>query len=316
MPKVSVIVPVYGVESCLDKCVESILHQTYSDWELLLVDDGSPDKCGVMCDEWAKRDKRIKVFHKKNEGVSSARNLGLEKAEGTWVTFVDADDSIGPETLEKCALFFESADVIRFSTRFVYSEDGKKFRDFVLPALSQEDYISRIIARETILGVWGGVYLRKVFVEHNIKFDKSLVNGEDWVVLLQLILLAKKIAILPDTLYLYNKTNENSCTYTFNFKKSFSVIRALDKINELLKEEGGACFEKSVSRAKCELGYNFYASVISKSYKVSKEELEKYSALIGITKNDIRIGAHTIKERVFLMCFCNRLGQMVLKLFI
>lgn len=313
-PKVSVIVPVYGVEACLDKCVESILQQTYSDWELILVDDGSPDRSGVLCDEWAERDKRIKVFHKENGGVSSARNLGIEKAEGTWITFVDADDAIGPDTLEKCSKYFDIADVIRFSMKFIYSEDGKEFKDYIIPTLTHEEYLSRIVARETILGVCGGFYLRKTFVENNIKFDKNLVNGEDWVVLLQLVLLANDVAILPDTLYLYNKTNENSCTYTSSFTKSFSAIRALDKICSLLKEDGKTGFENSISRAKCELGYNFYASIILRSYKVSKEEINKYTKLIGITRKDIRNGSHSLKERVFLLFFCNRLGQTILKI--
>lgn len=313
MPKVSVIVPVYGVEACLDKCVESILHQTFSDWELILVDDGSPDRSGALCDEWAERDSRIKVFHKENGGVSSARNLGIEKAEGTWITFVDADDAIRAETLEKCASYFDKADVIRFSMKFVYSEDGKEFKDYVIPKLTHEEYLSRIVARETILGVCGGFYLRKTFVENNIKFDKSLVNGEDWVVLLQLVLLANDVSIMPDTLYLYNKTNENSCTYTFSFKKSLSAIRALDIISSLLRKAGKKGFENAISRAKCELGYNFYANIILRTNKVSKEEINKYTKLIGITIKDIRKGAHSLKERVFLLCFCNRIGQTILK---
>lgn len=313
MPKVSVIVPVYGVEACLDKCVESILHQTYSDWELLLIDDGSPDRSGAICDAWAKRDERVRVFHKENGGVSSARNLGIEKAEGTWITFVDADDSIGLETIEKCARHFEKADVVRFSMKFVYSEDGNNFKDFVLPTFSHEEYICKIIARETILGVCGGVYKRCLFVENNMRFDESLVNGEDWLVLLQLVLLAKEIVILPDTLYLYNKTNENSCTYTSSFKKSFSAIEALDKIIGLLKEKRNRNFEISISRAKCELGYNFYASIFLRTYKVSKEEINKYTELLGITGKNIEEGAHSLKERVFLLCLSNRLGQNILK---
>ncbi|MDE6807819.1 MAG: glycosyltransferase family 2 protein, partial [Prevotella sp.] len=100
MPKVSVIVPVYKAEKYLDRCVESILAQTYSEWELLLVDDGSPDKSGELCDIWSKKDSRIKVFHKENGGVSSARNLGIELAKGEWITFVDSDDWVDEKYLE------------------------------------------------------------------------------------------------------------------------------------------------------------------------------------------------------------------------
>ena len=90
--KVSIIVPVYNVEKYLDKCIESIVNQTYRNIEIILVDDGSPDKCPEICNEWAKKDDRIKVIHKENGGLSSARNAALEIAQGDYITFVDSDD--------------------------------------------------------------------------------------------------------------------------------------------------------------------------------------------------------------------------------
>lgn len=98
---VSVIVPVYKVEKYLKKCVESIRQQSYSNLEIILVDDGSPDKCGQMCDEFAKGDSRIKVLHKKNGGLADARNAGIEKASGEYLLFVDSDDWIHPMLVEK-----------------------------------------------------------------------------------------------------------------------------------------------------------------------------------------------------------------------
>ena len=97
---ISVIVPVYNVEKYLDRCVKSILSQSFSDFELLLVDDGSPDRCGEMCDEYAKGDSRIKAFHKRNGGLSDARNFGIEKALGEYLMFVDSDDYIHEQMLE------------------------------------------------------------------------------------------------------------------------------------------------------------------------------------------------------------------------
>ena len=94
MPIMSVIVPVYNTEQYLHRCIDSILTQTYTDFELLLIDDGSKDKSGDICDEYALKDSRIRVFHKENGGVSSARNLGLDNAAGEWITFVDSDDWI------------------------------------------------------------------------------------------------------------------------------------------------------------------------------------------------------------------------------
>ena len=107
---VSVIVPVYKAEKWLHRCVDSILAQTMEDFELLLIDDGSPDRSGEICDEYAAKDSRVRVFHKENGGVSSARNLGLDNAQGEWISFVDADDIL-PEKALSDFLEFASCDV-------------------------------------------------------------------------------------------------------------------------------------------------------------------------------------------------------------
>ena len=100
-PEVSIIVPVYKVEDYLERCVKSILAQTYTDFELILVDDGSPDRCGEMCDVFAKEDPRIRVIHKKNGGLSDARNVGMDRARGQYLFFVDSDDYIHEQSIEK-----------------------------------------------------------------------------------------------------------------------------------------------------------------------------------------------------------------------
>lgn len=101
-PEISIIVPVYQVEKYLNECIDSILAQTFTDFELILVDDGSPDNCPALCDAAAKRDSRVRVIHKQNGGVSTARNAGLDAAQGNWIAFVDSDDTVEPEYLEKC----------------------------------------------------------------------------------------------------------------------------------------------------------------------------------------------------------------------
>ena len=103
-PKISVIVPVYNVQKYLSRCIDSILAQTFTDFELLLINDGSKDNSGKMCDEYAKKDTRIHVFHKENGGVSSARNLGLENVQGEWITFIDSDDYLNINFLSNCKL--------------------------------------------------------------------------------------------------------------------------------------------------------------------------------------------------------------------
>ena len=100
MPLISIIIPIYNAEDTLNRCICSILNQTFYDWELLLIDDGSTDLSGELCDEYASKDQRIKVFHKKNGGVSSARNVGLDYAKGEWITFCDSDDFVCPNWLK------------------------------------------------------------------------------------------------------------------------------------------------------------------------------------------------------------------------
>ena len=100
MPTISVIVPVYNVEKYIHRCVDSILDQTFTDFELILVDDGSPDNCPAICDEYAAKDSRVRVIHQKNQGQAAARNYGVSMAKGAWISFVDSDDMIASKTLE------------------------------------------------------------------------------------------------------------------------------------------------------------------------------------------------------------------------
>lgn len=115
--KVSVIIPVYKVEKYLDRCMESVVRQTYKNIEIILVDDGSPDNCPQMCDEWAKKDNRIKIIHKKNSGQADARNQGMKISTGEYICFVDSDDYIDRTEIEKCInnAVRNSSDVVIFS---------------------------------------------------------------------------------------------------------------------------------------------------------------------------------------------------------
>ena len=126
--KFSVIVPVYGVEKYIDQCVQSLLIQTYKNYELILVDDGSPDNCGQICDQYAEKDNRIRVVHKKNGGLSSARNAGLDIAKGEYVIFLDSDDFWDDaEALSGINrnLSESKADVLIFPAKRYYEESGK-----------------------------------------------------------------------------------------------------------------------------------------------------------------------------------------------
>lgn len=206
MPKVSVIIPVYNVERYLPYCVDSVLAQTFVDWNLLLIDDGSPDNSGTLCDRYAEKDKRITVIHKENGGVSSARNIGLEHAKGEWVAFLDADDYLDVNTLKFLINTVESypaADVVDYPIlRNAGSKDEKKM-----------DTVDEIIVKSSIKGIdsywfqhprfecWGRLYKREKL--EGIRFNTRLRIGEDTVFFMHYLVRCSTLVAIPDGLYAY-----------------------------------------------------------------------------------------------------------------
>ena len=128
--KLSIIIPVFCVEDTLDRCVESVLGQTFTDIEVILVDDGSPDRCPQLCDEWARRDHRLHVLHKKNGGLSSARNAGLDMAQGEWVTFVDSDDFLTADTYAQVMPLTAQADIVEYAIYWHYGAKEQELLTF------------------------------------------------------------------------------------------------------------------------------------------------------------------------------------------
>lgn len=180
---VSIIVPIYKVEDYMDKCVQSLAGQTYSNLEIILVDDGSPDGCGQMCDAWAKRDSRIRVVHKENGGLSDARNAGLPVATGEIIGFVDSDDWVEPEFVQTLleAMEAQGADIAECAIRLV-AEDGSVLRQ---RGPSRDEAIDKIEAlRRLILEagvyqtVWNKLYRREVI--EGILFEKGKCNEDDF----------------------------------------------------------------------------------------------------------------------------------------
>ncbi len=211
-PKISIIVPVYNAEKTLNKCMDSIISQSFTDWELLLVDDGSTDGSGVLCDEYAAKDSRIRVFHKANGGVSSARNLGLDNVTGEWVVFCDSDDYwIGKDSLGKLyeSAIKHNADIVRGCYRPVDGQ-GKDlpFRGRPIPAdlchcpLQPAVFLQNAVQGEFFLPL---LLLRKSICP---KFNANQVFLEDMDFLIHLIVANEKLVCmqLPLTFYAYRKT--------------------------------------------------------------------------------------------------------------
>lgn len=228
----SIIVPVYKVEKYLRQCVDSVLMQTYQDWELILIDDGSPDRCGEICDEYAKKDTRIKVIHKSNEGVSAARNDGLDKASGEYITFIDSDDALATEdTLSDNIHLLQQmpdVDILQFP---IYGEKAKYEHGQIL-ATPQE--ILQSLNSFVFTGyLWGKIYKANLFKEIRIHTDCSL--AEDTWCLLELIPQINKVYLSRKGGYIYNK-NLESAVHNFNSRKCLDLYRMTEAFHITLRK--------------------------------------------------------------------------------
>lgn len=180
---ISVIVPIYKAEKYLHRCIDSILAQTYTDFELLLIDDGSPDSSGEICDEYAAKDVRVRVFHKPNGGVSSARNLGLDNAQGEWITFCDADDYVTPDWLS--AYRKAIAENVDLTIQGYHIIDGDRTIKKELPQSQGYtiDNKRRLIISLMCQGVYGYLWVklfrRQLIEQYNIRFDTNSAFRED-----------------------------------------------------------------------------------------------------------------------------------------
>lgn len=183
MERISVIIPIYKVEAYLDKCVQSIVDQTYSNLEIILVDDGSPDRCGQMCEYWAKKDSRIKVVHKENGGLSDARNAGLAIATGSLISFIDSDDWIEPDFLQTLydALTSQNAQIAECAIFYV-DEEGSILRTRSTGGdalIDSKEALRRLILEEGVFQtVWNKLYRREVI--EGILFEKGKYNEDDF----------------------------------------------------------------------------------------------------------------------------------------
>lgn len=266
-PLVTVIIPVYNVEKYLDRCVESVVGQTYRNLEILLIDDGSPDNCPAMCDAWAQRDSRIQVTHQKNAGVGMARNAGIEKASGDYLYLLDSDDYIAPETIGACcrAALEEKADVVVFGlksldkngkTRLTAKSDKRKCYG---SAEVREVFIPGMVGAnpETgwCLGPWmnfGAILMSANLIRRaNWKCvsEKEYIS-DDLYSILTLYSYVERAVVLPDVFYYYCE-NEASLTRSYrkdrflrlkdSYQKFLSLCEACD-YNSVISREITALF--------------------------------------------------------------------------
>lgn len=231
---ISVVVPVYRVEAYLNRCVDSILAQTFTDFELILVDDGSPDNCGKICEEYAEKDSRIRVVHRQNGGLSAARNSGIDIARGEWITFIDSDDWIHPDYLRVLydAVKKYGADVASGSYEAV--REGDEVNDGAInPDITEENTEDFWVNNRTNATVaWGKLYRRSFFNE--LKYPVGRYHEDEYVTY-RILFSREKIAVVDAPIYRYFY-NESSISRMNYIKRLPDILEAFKQHEEFFKD--------------------------------------------------------------------------------
>lgn len=339
---VSIIIPVYNVENYISQCIDSIINQTYKNLQIIIVNDGATDNTDKICEEYLKKDSRIELYNKKNGGVSSARNYGISKANGKWILFVDSDDWIEKNTIERCMQYLQYGeyDICFIGYKACYSEKEMKqvsnlsnvvtvdiekedFQDFQEHILNRDRKIC--VKREIFkLASACKIYKKDLIIQNNIHFPESINNGEDAVMNLYAYYYAQKGICIEEKLYCYRQHNksethklnmniENCMDKLFDLEKKFVEITN-DKIPyELLYERilwsiGFECILKYCHKDNCEKYIvrkrQFLNRVEKYAYEISNANLKNF----GIKKKILFWG---IKHKMFLLisvlCYLEKL---------
>lgn len=234
---VSIIIPVYNVEKYIEKCIDTVLRQSHYNLEIILVDDGSSDASGIICDEYAQKDKRIKVIHKKNEGVSVARNIGIDMATGEYVCFSDADDFLQLDYVEYLLkmVLDNGADIA------VTTDCFATFLGNELPAdssdasqvLGSRDAAAAILYYHIPIGCYSKIFKRNLLSD-KIRFDSRLSVGEGFNFNVKAFLSANKVVVSKRRIYYYRRNNPASCMTKFKLEKCNTALYAIQMIKENL----------------------------------------------------------------------------------
>lgn len=304
-PEISVIVPVYKVESYLKKCIESILSQTFDNFELILVDDGSPDRCGEICDEYAQKDNRIKVVHKENGGLSSARNIGIDIARAKYINFIDSDDWIEKESLETLYKLANETGADIVQGKGVIAKNEKKRE--LIKKMSFNTY-TNIQALHELFNYEGGeirvvafnkLYSRNLF--EDLRYPEGIIHEDEYLTP-RLIYKANKIVVIDSQLYNY-RLSENSIMRSEFSIKNLDKLYVLNNISEFYEFINQYDLKK-----KTEI---IYILALIDSYKKVYKNIDNKEEILNKLKVDfnnlygkiIKFSDVNIKIKIFLTLF-------------
>lgn len=280
---ISIVVPIYNVEQYLQKCVDSLINQTYKNLEIILVDDGSPDNCPKICDEYAKQDSRIKVIHKENGGLSDARNAGMNIATGEYISFIDSDDWIKSEMIEDMynRMIEDNSDLVSSGVLWV-DEDGVEIRNATVSencVLNTEQAMSELINDGKLKQhVWNKLY--KADLIKNIPFDKGKYH-EDVFWSYKVIGEAKRISIEKNSYYFYVQRSESIMGEKYSAKR-LDALDAMELRCEYMKERFPKLYNNALAVYIGSCMYHLQLALIAGT---DKEVIRNIEIRIGYKKN-------------------------------
>ncbi|WP_345242024.1 glycosyltransferase family 2 protein [Pontibacillus salipaludis] len=232
---VSIIVPAYNVEEYIEKCLTSILDQTYQNIEVIVVDDGSTDNTRQLIDKISNLDNRVCKIYKKNAGVSAARNSGIEISTGDYLVFVDADDFIAHDYVEYMLSLIENTNSeFCLSKRCYTKKDEKQTENEYIEKLQPEDATAMLLSPDVIVGCWNKIFKRSLIVNNNIWFSTTLFYGEGLTFITTVAQISNSVGVGNRKVYYYRRNNEASATTKFDIEKLYNGEKALNNIKNKL----------------------------------------------------------------------------------
>ena len=316
-PKVSIVVPIYNVEKYLKNCVDSLLNQTLEDIEIILVDDGSPDKSGEIADEYLRNEKRIKVVHQSNAGLGPARNSGMAVATGEYIGFIDSDDWTQPEMFERLyeAAVLENADIaVSGHQEFTNGRVTKtKIHPLAGTTIRTKQEIESVrknlyghsteddVVEAFPMAVWIAVYRRKIIEDNNLLFEEIL--SEDTIFNLSAYKCAKTITFIDRTDYCYRKEGQPSITQSFSDNKLLRYQKFLMTLSNMANNETDEDCKMRVKRMAIDYCRSYVGLVDNSgdSFKKKKEHIRKFAHTEEIKQywEGYPIDVLPIQQRIF-----------------
>lgn len=317
---VSIIIPVYNVEKYLDRCMQSVFLQSYKNLEIILIDDGSPDSCPRLCDIYGKNDKRVKVLHKKNEGLGVARNSGLALATGKYVLFIDSDDYLSEKMVEKlvyqaelmnadivyCGYFYETSNHKWIEVRDFEKEQTFKGNDIDAVSLAFITNQNKLKVRLQRT-VWHALYSKALIDDEDIRFpSERQIPSEDLIFQSRISKFANIISFVPDCLYYYCLNNNS---ITMNFKKD-RYLKLVNEKNELLRIYSNKGVDRYINNL-------YFVSIKSYFYNLIEQKNIAFSEKNKIIKevvidmhrdciNHLEPGLFSKAEKIFYVFVCTK----------